>query len=146
MTGTPTFRSANHAGQCAFHSGANNNHAAPASTFHDSPANDECLGHAYVIKMLNLVAHDLRSDHSLFRNRNVAGARRNHSDNSLAIFLFVPLQNDCPRQFMVLSPAHFLFDCGELLLSWPASQEGYRGAGVLPCPNITSGMPTRNAR
>src|SRR5580700_12203706 len=76
-------------------------------------------GHAHVIKMLNLVAHDLGCDYRLFSNRNVAGSRRDHRDNSLAIFLFVPLQNDCPRQFVVLGPTHFLFYCGELLFASP---------------------------
>ena len=51
-----------------------------------------------VVKMLNVIAHHFGGDHGFFRHWNIAGSGRDYSDDSLAIFLLVALQNNRPCQ------------------------------------------------
>jgi hypothetical protein len=42
-------------------------------------------GHAHVIKVRNLIAHDFRRDQRLFRYRNIAGTGGNDHNASLTV-------------------------------------------------------------
>ena len=71
-------------------------------------------GHAYVVQMLRAIAHHARREQRFFRNRNVAGSRRDDCDGSLPVLLRVARQNDRPCQGAVLRSANFLLHRSKL--------------------------------
>src|SRR5271169_5208853 len=64
-------------------------------------------GDADIVEVFNLVAHHFGGDDGLFGDRDVAGSGGNYSDNALAIFRGIALQNDCPGEVAIFGSADF---------------------------------------
>jgi hypothetical protein len=76
--------------------------------------------------MFDIVAHNLGRDHGFFRDRNIAGAGRNHSNDSLAVAGAVALQDYRAGKLAIFDGADFLSHRRKLLLV------GARGQDVAP--------------
>ena len=75
---------ADHAGQSAFHTGDNNQHASAVQLF--APIEQPVkTSDADVVKRFDFVAHDLQSNERLFSHRNVRRAGRDDQDSSFAL-------------------------------------------------------------
>ena len=79
--------------------------------------------YSHVIKMGDVIAHDLRGSDRFLGDRNVAGSGGNHRNRSFAVFFLVAEKHNRPRQAAILRPGHALLDRGKLLLADARSQQ-----------------------
>ncbi len=111
-----------------------------------------------VVNVLDVIAHQFRSDHCLLGNWDITGSRRHDDNDSLALLLSITFENDGACQRTIL---RVVFDGGDrvvLFLSGSGSENvaahGPQGGlkipatccAVLPWEKITSGIPCRRAR
>src|ERR1017187_271997 len=108
-------QASDYAGQRAFHSGADYDHA----RLGERPAMRQQAvdaGDSNVVDMLNVVAHQFRGDDCLFGDRDVAGSRGHDHDDALAVLLAITLERDGPRQRTELRLGYGGGDGGVLFL------------------------------
>src|ERR1035437_1785361 len=149
-------QAADHAGERAFHAGADHHHARlgqPFATAHQAVN----AGDSDVVDGVHVIAHQFRGDLGFLRHRDIAGAGADHGDASLAMYGAVAPEADGSGKREVLGVGELGGDKGGALavgarnqnilgIGQQALRDATPWSGVLPWAKMTSGMPWRRAR
>jgi len=122
-------------------------------------------GDADIVEVLDFVSHHFGGDDSLFRDRDVAGSRRDYGDDAFAVFRCVLLQDDgageravvdAANSFLYRSKLFFIRTCGEDVASvlrqsrknsgylrrrFPLAEDDFRHASAQCAVMIDLGKP-----